>query len=97
MLNNLFDISHRDVMTLIKNEEDRKFLKIQQETRQGSIGGVDKKLAQREKGTPERHERKENYKKMKSDSNEVDEAHLDDTDEISSSEKVLMSNLTTML
>lgn len=49
-LNNLFDISHKNALILIKNEQDRQFLINQQkEGRIGSMLGVDKTLAMTEK------------------------------------------------
>ena len=53
-LSNLFDISHANSEQLIKNDEDRQFLKLQRESRTGSIGSVDKKLAAKEKRVAER-------------------------------------------
>jgi hypothetical protein len=40
---NLFDIGHASTSEMIKNDKDRAFLKLQQESRTGSIGSVDKK------------------------------------------------------
>jgi len=49
-LNNLFDIAHADAFQLIKIEEDKIFLQQQRETgRVGYLGGVDKKLSDKEK------------------------------------------------
>lgn len=49
-LNNLFDIAHADAMQLIKINEDKIFLQQQREPgRPGHLGGVDKKLAEKEK------------------------------------------------
>ena len=42
---------------MINNDEDRAFLKLQQQSRTGSIGPVDKKLADREMRAKERKER----------------------------------------
>lgn len=56
-LNRLFDISHANADDIIVNDEDRKFLKLQQESRCGSIGTVDKKLHDREKRAAERRKR----------------------------------------
>lgn len=55
-LDNLFDISHANSNELIKNEEDRKFLKLQQESRTGCIGSVDIKAFRRDKRSAERKE-----------------------------------------
>ena len=62
-LSKLFDISHANAQQLIKNVEDKQFLKLQQESRSGSIGSVDKKLAAKEKRTTERKERQQNFAK----------------------------------
>ena len=43
MLDKLFDISHANSFQMIKNEEDRQFLLLQQESNTGSIAGVDQK------------------------------------------------------
>jgi hypothetical protein len=56
-LDTLFDISHSDSEKLIKNQEDLQFLKLQQESRTGSIGPVDIKLAGKEKRSVKRQER----------------------------------------
>lgn len=49
-LYNLFDIAHADAFQLIKIEEDKIFLQHQRETgRVGYMGGVDKKLSDKEK------------------------------------------------
>ena len=46
----LFDIAHSDAMGLMKIEEDKKFLLLQQQKgRPGSMLGVDQKLKQKEK------------------------------------------------
>lgn len=55
-LDNLFDISHANAAQLISNEEDRLFLKLQQESRTGCIGPVDRKLLGREKRSAKRQE-----------------------------------------
>lgn len=55
-LDRLFDISHANSNELIRNEEDRQFLRLQQESRTGTIGAVDKKLAEREKRSTMRKE-----------------------------------------
>ena len=44
-LDQLFDISHANAEKLIKNDEDRQFLKMQQDSRKGCIGSFDRKLA----------------------------------------------------
>ena len=56
-LNNLFDISHANSNELIKNDEDRQFLKLQQESRTGCIGSVDTKSFLRDKRSAERKRR----------------------------------------
>jgi hypothetical protein len=49
-LDNLFDIAYADAFQLIKIEEDKIFLKHQREPgRVGYLGGVDKKLLDKEK------------------------------------------------
>ena len=50
-LDKLFDISHAKADELINIEEDRQFLKLQKESRKGSIGPVDKKLVAKETRT----------------------------------------------
>jgi len=50
----LFDISHANSDSLIKNDEDKQFLMLQREGRFGSCGPVDKKLAEKEKRAAER-------------------------------------------
>ena len=46
-LNDLFDIAHRDALSLIKIPEDKEFLIAQQETgRKGKMGALDKKASQ---------------------------------------------------
>jgi adenylate/nucleoside-diphosphate kinase len=45
-LDDLFDVSHQDAMSLIRVDEDRKFLEAQREKgRRGTIGGLDRTLA----------------------------------------------------
>ena len=56
-IDKLFDISHANSNQLIKIEEDREFLKMQQESRTGTIGTLDKKLSEKEKRSAERLER----------------------------------------
>lgn len=49
-LDNLFDIAHADAMTTMRNETDKEFLRAQRmDGRPGSMLGVDKKLADKEK------------------------------------------------
>src|SRR6218665_2773777 len=49
-LDDLFDIAHRDAVSLIKIEEDRLFLEAQREKgRKGTIAGVDRNLTLKEK------------------------------------------------
>ena len=57
-LEKLFDISHANAASIIRNEEDRQFLKLQQTSRAGSIGSVDTKLVACEKRSAQRRERK---------------------------------------
>ena len=61
----MFDIAHQDAMELIRNEEDREFLRLQREGRQGCMGGVDKKLDLKEhrikKRQSEERGRKQKY------------------------------------
>lgn len=56
-LQQLFDISPANANEMISNDEDRVFLRLQQQSRTGSIGPVDKKLADREKRAKERTKR----------------------------------------
>ena len=56
-LDKLFDISHANSAELIKNDEDRLFLQLQQRSRTGCIGPVDVKLAKREARTAQRQQR----------------------------------------
>ena len=56
-LSQMLDISHSNAAQMINNEEDRQFLKLQQQSRAGCIGTVDKKLAAKEKRSLERHKR----------------------------------------
>jgi hypothetical protein len=53
----LFDISHANSNELITNEEDRQFMKLQQESRAGCLGSVDRKTFCRDKRSAERKER----------------------------------------
>src|SRR6218665_3623795 len=49
-LNDLFDVAHRDAMFVMKIEEDRQFLKAQREKgRRGTMLGIDRALALKEK------------------------------------------------
>lgn len=60
-LDNLFDIAHADAFQLIKIEEDKIFLQQQRETgRVGYLGGVDKKLSDKEKRAQLRETEEEN-------------------------------------
>ena len=66
-LQDLFDIAHKDAMTIIKIEEDRQFLKAQREKgRRGSMAGIDVKLAKQEERALARSaalaEREERYR-----------------------------------
>lgn len=56
-LDMLFDISHANSEQLIKNEEDRQFLRLQRESRKGCIGSLDRKLSAREKRSAERQKK----------------------------------------
>ena len=56
-LDNLFDISHCNSNELIKNDEDREFLRLQQESRTGCLGSADNKTFLREKRSARRKER----------------------------------------
>jgi len=68
MIDNLFDISHAASDQLIRIEEDREFLKLQQQLRSGVIGSVDRKKADREKRAIERKLKTENRVKCKRES-----------------------------
>lgn len=59
-LDDLFDIAHRDAITMMNNEEDIAFLQQQrQKGRPGSMIGVDQKLAEREERSKQRKEQEE--------------------------------------
>lgn len=61
-LNELFDIAHRDALSLIKIEEDRLFLEAQRETgRRGTMAGVDRSLTQKEERIIKRNAAAEKY------------------------------------
>jgi len=60
MIDNLFDISHAASDQLICIEEDKEFLKLQQQSRSGVTGSVDKKKTDREKRAIERKLKTEN-------------------------------------
>lgn len=72
-LDNLFDIAHADALQLIKIEGDKIFLKHQRESgRVGYLGGVDKKLSEKEKRAKLRATAEENRRmKYLSDSNSL--------------------------
>jgi len=53
----LFDVSPTNADQIIKNEEDRQFLRLQKESRTGCIGPVDNKLDGQEKRSAERRKR----------------------------------------
>lgn len=53
-LDMLFDVSHADSEKIIHIKEDREFLEMQRESRNGVIGPVDKRKAERDKRTLER-------------------------------------------
>jgi hypothetical protein len=61
-LDKLFDISHTNSEKLVTNKEDSKFLQLQQESRIGCIGTVDKKLADQEKRQAVRMQRQEKFR-----------------------------------
>jgi len=54
-LDNLFDISHAASDKLIRLDEDKEFLKLQQQSRSGVIGSVDKKKADKDKRSIDRN------------------------------------------
>lgn len=59
-LDNLFDIAHADALTMIRNEEDKEFLRKQrQKGRPGSMMGVDNKLTEKEERSRKRKEQEE--------------------------------------
>lgn len=59
-LDNLFDIAHADAFQLIKIEEDKLFLLRQREPgRVGYLGGIDKKLSEKEEKVREKQEKEE--------------------------------------
>lgn len=61
-LNDLFDIAHRDAMSLVKIAEDRLFLEAQRERgRRGTMGTVDTQLALQEKRALKRKTAAESY------------------------------------
>lgn len=62
-LEQLFDISHANAKAIITNEEDRTFLQLQQESRTGSIGPIDKTLADKEKRRAARQQRQQELKR----------------------------------
>ena len=72
-IDQLFDIAHANAMELMTNEEDREFLKLQREGRQGTMSGVDKKLDWKEKRIKKRNSMKEEQKRKTSEEmNELD-------------------------
>ena len=72
-LDDLFDIAHRDALSLIKIEEDRLFLKAQREKgRRGTMGGVDKCLTLKEERAMKQNAAASSYAlKVQSTSNDV--------------------------
>lgn len=59
-LDNLFDIAHADALTMMRNEEDKEFLKKQRQNgRPGSMVGVDNKLAGKKERSRKRKEQEE--------------------------------------
>jgi len=73
-LDNLFDISHAASDQLIHIEEDKEFLKLQQQSRIGVIGSVDKKRTDRERRAIERKlktERRVQFDRDRAAENEV--------------------------
>lgn len=68
-LNNLFDIAHKNAVSIIKNPEDRQFLLNQRKPgRIGCMLGKDMVLSRIEQRRAERQEQHEKYK-LKSQSN----------------------------
>jgi len=72
-LDDLFDISHANVLNMIQNEEDKKFLLLQrQKGRPGCMLGTDYKLAVKEKKIIQKLEKLEQQKKREhSETNEL--------------------------
>ena len=61
-LDDLFDIAHRDALSLIKIEEDRLFLKAQREKgRRGTMSGIDRSLTLKEERAMKRKSAAANY------------------------------------
>jgi hypothetical protein len=61
-LDDLFDVAHRDAMSIIQIEEDKQFLTAQREKgRRGTIGGVDRTLTLREERVMKRKLAAENH------------------------------------
>ena len=61
-LDNLFDMAAQDALQVVKIEEDKQFhLAQREEGRRGSMGGVDKTLADKEKRAKKRKSSQENY------------------------------------
>ena len=72
-MDDLFDISHANVLNMIQNEEDKKFLLLQrQKRRPGCMLGTDYKLAVKEKKIIQKLEKLEQQKKREhSETNEL--------------------------
>lgn len=94
-MDNLFDIAHADALQLIKIEEDKIFLQHQREIdRVGYMGGVDKKLSDKEKRAQLRETEEENRRmkyfsaltslvsneSVEDDSFSISEEHMDSQD-----------------
>lgn len=91
-LKTLFDISHKNAMSMIKNPEDKIFLENQRSGMEGSLGSMDMKLHQKETRT---FQRKENLLKRQYKENEVNMQNVSDmkvlSDESSSSDSDFIS------
>jgi len=82
-LDNLFDVSHAASDQLIHIEEDKEFLKLQQQSRIGVIGSVDKKRADRERRALQRKLKTDSRVKRERDrAAEIEEVttNISDTD-----------------
>lgn len=101
-LQQLFDASHANAKSILTNEEDRTFLQLQQESRTGSIGPVDKKLADKEKRRAERQQRQLEYERREAErgaaadtfltsQHSTDQASSDSTEEVESETEIYSS------
>jgi hypothetical protein len=86
-LDELLDISHADSYELIKNDEDREFLRLQQESRTGCIGSADEKLARREKRSVERQKRFLKHARLNSVDDDDEVVILEDSSSSSADEQ----------